>query len=189
MRVIAGKYKRKPLQTQIGNDITRPTTDRIKENLFNILSPELPNAIVLDLFSGSGALGIEALSRGAKKVYFVEKNPLSYSIIKNNLKNIGVPTENFVLVHSDVSAFLKNYNCSEKFDIIFADPPYASHWYATALNEINSSGAANKICTVIFEMAKVAQYSVNCNSEAWMKQDERHYGKTKLEFWIKREVV
>ena len=84
MRVIAGKARRLPLKTLPGAD-TRPTTDRIKETLFNILQPELLDCRFLDLFSGSGAIGIEALSRGARKAVFVEKNPKACACIRDNL--------------------------------------------------------------------------------------------------------
>lgn len=121
MRVIAGKARRLPLKAPVGLD-TRPTTDRIKETLFNMLAPELPGAVFLDLFAGSGAIGIEALSRNAKKAYFVEQNGAAYSCILENLKFTKM-IEQSVLLKQDVYSAL--YSISEKeVDIIYADPPY-----------------------------------------------------------------
>ena len=85
MRVIAGTARSLPLKTPEGAD-TRPTTDRIKETLFNILQPYLPDCVFIDLFSGSGGIGIEALSRGAKHAYFVENNPKAFACIQDNVK-------------------------------------------------------------------------------------------------------
>ena len=96
MRVIAGKAKSLPLKTLEG-DQTRPTTDRIKETLFNLLQPELPGCRFLDLFAGSGAIGIEALSRGASRAVFVEKNPRAVSIIRENLRFTHLEKEAEVL--------------------------------------------------------------------------------------------
>ena len=121
MRVIAGKARSLPLKAPVGLD-TRPTTDRIKETLFNILSPHLPDAVFVDLFAGSGAIGIEALSRNAKKAYFVEQNTAAYSCILENLKFTKL-MEQSILLKQDVYSGL--YTISEKeVDIIFADPPY-----------------------------------------------------------------
>ena len=121
MRVIAGKARSLPLKTPVGMD-TRPTTDRIKDTLFNILSPDIPDAVFMDLFSGSGGIGIEALSRGAKRAYFVEQNNAAASCISDNLKFTRL-MDQAVLLKQDVYSAL--YGISEKeADIIFADPPY-----------------------------------------------------------------
>lgn len=121
MRVIAGKARSLPLKTPKGED-TRPTTDRIKETLFNILMPNIPNAIFVDLFAGSGGIGIEALSRGAQKAYFIEQNGEAANCIVDNLKFTKL-TDQSVLMKQDVYSAL--YNIHEKeIDILFADPPY-----------------------------------------------------------------
>ncbi|WGL58865.1 16S rRNA (guanine(966)-N(2))-methyltransferase RsmD [Pigmentibacter sp. JX0631] len=185
MRVIAGKYKRRNLSTLTGSDITRPTADRVKESLFNIISDSIENSIVLDLFAGSGALGIEALSRGAKKAVFVEKNPQAFKIIQQNLHQLQIPSENFQLVNNDASLFLKNTIEKEKFDIIFIDPPYLSKWYENALQELDVANICNQFCTVIFEMPLLLKIQLQSNSQDWAKVDERKYGKTKIEIWQK----
>jgi 16S rRNA (guanine966-N2)-methyltransferase len=181
-RVIAGKYKRKLLSTPPGTEVTRPTTARVKENIFNIIQHEISNKIVLDLFSGSGALGIEALSRGAKKVFFVEENKDAITCIKKNLNNLNCELENFVVFQNKVTNFLENKNKqhSEKIDIIFADPPYHTKWYFSALNEIEASGLCNMNCMVVLEMPQDLEISEQKN---WTCQDSRKYGKTKIEIW------
>lgn len=122
MRVIAGKARRLPLKTLPGSD-TRPTTDRIKETLFNILQPEIPDCSFLDLFSGSGAIGIEALSRGAASAVFVEKNPKACSCIRENLTFTKL-AENGKLLAMDALQALRSLEGRQVFDCIFMDPPY-----------------------------------------------------------------
>ncbi|GBD94086.1 ribosomal RNA small subunit methyltransferase D [bacterium BMS3Abin05] len=124
MRVIAGRWGgiRLTFHAQKG---VRPTTDRVKETLFNILSDRVEGAQVLDLFAGTGSWGIEALSRGAKFVVFVEKSQRMVENIRENLQSVRC-TENFKIVIQDVHRFLKKCHCSEApFDLIFADPPYS----------------------------------------------------------------
>lgn len=122
MRVIAGSAKRLQLKTIEGLG-TRPTTDRIKETLFNMISPELADSRFLDLFSGSGAIGIEALSRGAKAAYFVENNQKAAACIRENLKHTKLE-DRAVLMKTDVLSALKRLEGDVPFDFIFMDPPY-----------------------------------------------------------------
>ncbi len=123
MRVIAGQWGgvRLIFHRQKG---VRPTTDRVKETLFNIISDRVEAARVLDLFAGTGSWGIEALSRGAKEAVFVEKSPRMIQNIRENLKKVRCG-ENFEIIVQDVRRFLEKPKISrERFDIIFADPPY-----------------------------------------------------------------
>ncbi|MDO5146743.1 MAG: 16S rRNA (guanine(966)-N(2))-methyltransferase RsmD, partial [Eubacteriales bacterium] len=123
MRVIAGKAKHLKLKTLEGQN-TRPTTDRIKETLFNMISFHVEDSRFLDLFSGSGAIGIEALSRGAKRAVFVENNRRAAACIRENLKHTHLE-ESSVLLTRDVSSALSYLGeQGESFDIIFMDPPY-----------------------------------------------------------------
>lgn len=122
MRVIAGSAKRLQLKTIEGLG-TRPTTDRIKETLFNMISPELADSRFLDLFSGSGAIGIEALSRGAKAAYFVENNQKAAACIRENLKHTRLE-DRAVLMKTDVLSALKRLEGDVPFDFISMDPPY-----------------------------------------------------------------
>ena len=124
MRVISGKFKGRKLQSPLG-DAVRPTTDRIKETLFNILSSKgvTGETLVLDLFAGSGAVGIEALSRGAEKTIFIDKSQESLKLVKYNLDHVGASESNYELYSVDYAFALKKLK-GKKFDFIFADPPY-----------------------------------------------------------------
>ena len=132
MRVITGKAKGVLLKTPDGM-LTRPTTDRVKEAMFSIIQFDLPTASVLDLFGGTGQLGIEALSRDAKKAVFVDENEAACRLIRENLKRTKLEEQGRV-VRSDYAVFLKS--CKEKFDIIFLDPPYAEVFLENSLKII-----------------------------------------------------
>lgn len=120
MRIISGKYKGNLVSFQATH--IRPTTDRVKESLFNILQGQIEGSRVLDLFSGTGSLGIEALSRGARDAVFVDANKKSADILRKNLQKLKVqePTQ---IIQKDVLSFLKTYD-GEPFDLIFSDPPF-----------------------------------------------------------------
>lgn len=122
MRVIAGSARRIPLKSLDGMD-TRPTTDRIKETLFNILAPCLYDSRFLDLFAGSGGIGIEALSRGAKEAVFVEKNPKAMQCIQENLQKTHLSSKGTTMA-MDVMTALYRLEGKKQFDYIFLDPPY-----------------------------------------------------------------
>jgi 16S rRNA (guanine(966)-N(2))-methyltransferase RsmD len=129
MRVITGKARGVQLKTPDGM-LTRPTTDRVKEALFSIIQFEIPTARVLDLFGGTGQLGIEALSRGAKSAVFVDQREDACRLIRENLKRTRLEQDGKV-VRSDYLDYLKR--CKETFDIIFLDPPYAEVFLENAL--------------------------------------------------------
>ncbi len=132
MRVITGKARGVQLKTPEGT-LTRPTTDRVKEALFSIIQFEIPGARVLDLFGGTGQLGIEALSRGAKKAVFVDGQDKACRLIRENLTRTKLLSDAQV-IRSDYLAYLDR--CREKFDIIFLDPPYAEVFLENALKRI-----------------------------------------------------
>jgi 16S rRNA (guanine966-N2)-methyltransferase len=128
MRVIAGKYRSRPLRSLPGLDL-RPTADRLRETLFNVLTAGDPAAlegsIWLDLFAGTGAVGIEALSRGARNVCFVESSARAAGLIRKNLESLKVPAEAFRIVQQDVLRALRNLKPEEAAaDFVFLDPPY-----------------------------------------------------------------
>lgn len=120
MRVIAGKMRGTNLENPKDRRV-RPTTDRIKEDLFNIIMPYIPNSLFLDLFSGSGAIGIEAISRGCKKSIFVDNNMDSFRLIKKNIKKTKC-IEQSTVIKKDAISFVNT--TKDKFDVIFLDPPY-----------------------------------------------------------------
>ena len=130
MRVITGTARGKRLVTVAGNDIVRPTGEKVKEALFSSIQFDIEGRRVLDLFAGSGQLGIEALSRGAESAVFVDCNDASIKAVKQNLSNTGL--EDRATVHkSDFSTFA--IRCTQKFDIAFLDPPYQAGVLETAV--------------------------------------------------------
>ena len=129
MRVITGKARGIQLKTPQGQQ-TRPTADRVKEAMFSIVHFDVPGARVLDLFGGTGQLGIEAISRGAKHCTFVDESDKACSLIRENLKRTHLESQAAV-IRSDYLSFLKN--CHETFDLILLDPPYAEVFLENAL--------------------------------------------------------
>src|SRR6516162_2006703 len=122
MRVIAGSFRSRTLQAPAGL-ATRPTSDRLRETLFNVLAPRIQGADFLDLYAGSGAVGIEALSRGAASVVFVERAPAAIRVLRANLDRLGL-SEGYRIVTGSVGAYLHNTQGSTQFDVVFLDPPY-----------------------------------------------------------------
>lgn len=135
MRVIAGTLRRRLLEAPAGL-ATRPTSDRLRETLFNVLAPRIEGARVLDLYAGSGAVGIEAVSRGAAKVFLVERAAPALKALRANLENLGL-RGNVRVEAGNVAAFLRrtrSQNSTMQFDVVFLDPPYdATEEYALAL--------------------------------------------------------
>jgi 16S rRNA (guanine966-N2)-methyltransferase len=139
MRVIAGTFRSRTLDAPAGLQ-TRPTSDRLRETLFNVLAPRIQEATFLDLYAGSGAVGLEALSRGAQRVVFVERAPVALKAMSLNLTRLGL-TQGFDIQSSSVSAYLRRArNKAEGFDIVFLDPPYdAAEEYAASLEQLGKA--------------------------------------------------
>lgn len=166
MRIISGKYKGLILKEYnvLG---TRPTMDRVKESLFAIIQNNLKDSIVLDLFTGSGSLGIEALSNYAKEAYFVDKNKVCIdNIKKNTIKIDGVKTYNMNYL-SALNLF-KDENI--KFDIVFLDPPYLDNLITPSINKLLELNLLNKDALIICEYTKE---KINTNLEIYK---EKKYG-------------
>jgi 16S rRNA (guanine966-N2)-methyltransferase len=123
MRVIAGQYRSRPLAAPRGSE-TRPTSDRLRETLFNVLAPRIEGSIFLDLFAGSGAVGIEALSRGAREVIFVEQADPAMKAIRANLASLGIRSGYGLEPRSALSAIRRLASQAKQADILFLDPPY-----------------------------------------------------------------
>lgn len=149
MRVIAGSARRTPLKTIEGMS-TRPTTDRIKETLFNMLQYDLADCCFLDLFAGSGAIGIEALSRGADTAVFVEPNDRALTCIRDNLKATRLENRGIVM-HCDALSALKRLEGKYRFDFIFMDPPYDQLLERRMLEYLADSRLIDKQSTIIIE--------------------------------------
>lgn len=157
MRVIAGSAKRMQLKTIEGLD-TRPTTDRIKETLFNMISEYLADSYFLDLFSGSGAIGIEALSRGATCAVFVEQNKKAMDCIKENLKYTKL-SDRAEVYETDVINALSRLEHKKTFDYIFMDPPYNQLQEKKVLEYLSSSELLSKDGIIIVEASLETDFS------------------------------
>ena len=149
MRVIAGIARSMPLKAAEG-DNTRPTTDRIKETLFNMLQSDIAGCRFLDLYSGSGAIGIEALSRGAKEAVLVENARQAIAVIKDNLTFTKL-AEHGKLLNMDVLQALRSLEGKGVFDIIFMDPPYNNELERQVLEYLKDSTVADKNTLIIVE--------------------------------------
>ena len=128
MRIIAGEYKGRNLKSPPSLDV-RPTSDRLRETLFNVIAPRIEDARFLDLCAGSGAVGIEALSRGASHATFVDRSRRSCTLIESNLKLCRVPEEQWDIYCSEAYEFLKQTD--EQWDIVYFDPPYKDDYVRT----------------------------------------------------------
>ncbi|MBQ0145621.1 MAG: 16S rRNA (guanine(966)-N(2))-methyltransferase RsmD [Lachnospiraceae bacterium] len=152
MRVIAGSARRLLLKTLPGND-TRPTTDKIKETLFNMINFDLPGSNFLDLFAGSGAIGIEALSRGSKKCVFIDNNAKATAVIRENLLHTGFESISDVITADVLSALRRMENSGILFDIVFMDPPYRCGLEDSVLNFLKTSKLIDGNSRIIVEMS------------------------------------
>ena len=158
MRVIAGKARSIPLKCLEGIH-TRPTTDRIKETLFNMISDQIPGCCFLDLFSGSGAIGIEALSRGASEAVFVEKNRAAVNVIRDNLSKTGLEADARVMQTDCRQAIALLEKEGRRFDIIFMDPPYDRQLEHDILEYLRKSSIADEDTLIITEASLKTPFS------------------------------
>ena len=179
MRVITGKARGVALKTPDGM-LTRPTTDRVKEALFSIIQFEIPGARVLDLFGGTGQLGIEALSRGAKSAVFVDEREDACKLIKENLRRTRLEQDARV-VRSDYLAYLSR--CTEKFDIILLDPPYAEVFLENALNKITEIDILQSGGIIVAE--RPLGKDLPWDFEGYTRSKDYKYGKTLLTLYRK----
>lgn len=150
MRVIAGEKRHLILKTLEGLSI-RPTTDKIKETLFNMIHFDIPDVNFLDLFAGSGAIGIEALSRGAKSATFVDNNELAIRVIKENLEHTKL-TDKATVIKGDASLTLENLSRKNiKYGIVFMDPPYDKGLYKPIFEKLSNSKLIDNDTIIILE--------------------------------------
>lgn len=156
MRVIAGEARSLQLVAPAG-DNTRPTTDRIKETLFNIIQCDFPGRVFVDLFAGSGGIGIEALSRGATKAYFIDTDKEAINCIEKNLKHTKLIDKSVVLKQDAVSAVL--FSIREEIGVLFADPPYGQGFDKNLLVNAAKSKAVTDDTLIIIEEQKDTDFS------------------------------
>ena len=183
MRVIAGKARRLILKTIEGQE-TRPTTDRIKETLFNMIDAQMPGCKFLDLFSGSGGIGIEALSRGAELAVLIEQNPKAAECIRKNLESTRL-ADDAIVMNCDVLSGLKRLEEKDHvFDVIFMDPPYHMEWEKRILEHLVLSSIINEHTMIIIEASLDTDFSY-LESMGFSIQKEKKY-KTNKHIFVKQ---
>lgn len=156
MRIIAGTARSLPLRAPEGLN-TRPTSDQIKETLFNMLQFDIPNAYFLDLFAGSGQMGLEALSRGSEYAVFVENNRKAVKCIEENIKFTKFDKQS-ALIPSDVISALYNLEGKYKFDIIFMDPPYEKELEKDVLMYLQTSSILKEDTIIVVEASVETEF-------------------------------
>lgn len=183
MRVIAGSAKSLPLKAPRQNT-TRPTTDRIKETLFNIIAPYIPGCRFLDLFSGSGGIGIEALSRGASEAVFVEQDRAALSVIRQNLRFTHLE-EHARVIGLDVLKAAASLKDEKAFDVIFMDPPYDHELERRVLEILQNSRCVHEDTLIIIEASAETDFSY-LESLGYQMMREKTYGTNRHVFVKKR---
>nr|WP_314278524.1 16S rRNA (guanine(966)-N(2))-methyltransferase RsmD [uncultured Peptostreptococcus sp.] len=179
MRVISGSARGLKLNTP-SDDKIRPTTDRVKESMFNIIQDLVYDSQVLDLFAGSGALGIEALSRGANRVVFSDKSPDSIKIVKSNIEKVKLSNKSLVLNYDFKRCLSKMGSENQKFDLVFVDPPYYKGLFEEVLATIRDNDILNKDGVVILEHDANTKIGHVDGLEVYK---EKKYGITMLTFY------
>ena len=183
IRVIAGSAKGRRLKLVTGNS-TRPIMDRVKEALFNIIGQEIVSSTFLDLFAGTGSVGIEALSRGAKQAIFVENNRNAIQTLKFNLE-VTQLKHNAIIRHVDVRVFLKKQPAATPFDYIYIAPPQYKDLWLETLNIIdaNPRWVSNNTTMIVQIDPTEFEHSIFKHFETY---DERRYGQTLLLFFARK---
>ena len=183
MRVIAGTARSLPLKTPEGMD-TRPTTDRIKETLFNMLQTYIPDCVFVDIFSGSGGIGIEALSRGARKAYFIENAPKAIACIEQNLAFTKF-TDRAIVLKQDACAGLSGI-FEKSVDVIFMDPPYNQEQEKRVLEQLSRMKYVTEDTLIVVEASLETDFSY-LNELGFTLQKEKKYKTNKHVFLYKSE--
>jgi 16S rRNA (guanine(966)-N(2))-methyltransferase RsmD len=187
LRIIAGTHKRREIKAPKGIK-TRPTSDRVKEGIFNTLREKIEGAVILDLFSGSGNLALESISRGSNFAYLVENDKNAYYTIMENVKKL------------DMSAKISSYNMSWgkfldiaekeniKFDLIFLDPPYYGKYYSEVIKKISSLDILNNNGVLIIETPEKMDLK-ELENEVFESVKESKYGDTKVFYFQKKRGI
>ena len=169
MRIVGGKYRHRIIVYPDDATHTRPTKDRVREAIFSAIG-DISNARVLDLYAGSGAMGIEALSRGASHCTFVDISPIAIKTIKENLNNLKIDNNEYeVIKNKDINAIESFKN---KFDLIILDPPYEEGQYELIVNLLKEKDLLNEHAIIVME----ANRSIKLENIDYIKNKEYHYG-------------
>ncbi len=173
LRIITGTAKGKKLKTLEG-EATRPTTEKIKEAVFSSIQFDIENRRVLDLFAGSGQMGLEAISRGAEAVMFIDSAREAIDVVKENARSVGFFDKSRFLV-SDWRNYIRKASCREKFDLVFVDPPYAMKCCTEAANKLAESGILAPGAIVVLESGEEEIDAQSLSAYTVIKST--HYGK------------
>ncbi len=184
MRIISGRARGTKLYTLEG-DSTRPTLDRVKESIFNIIQSDIKDSIFLDLFAGSGAIGLEAASRGAKKAILCDKSKEAMQIIKKNI--LKTHLENVVETYLLDFRALLNDKLNEKLDIVYIDPPYKSDFAIQAVNIILENNLITKDSLILIETDRKEEVEEKLKKVDVRIIDERKYGRAEI-FFLKMNI-
>jgi len=184
MRIIAGKYKGRRLSFVKSSEI-RPTMDRVKESIFNVLGGRLQGGYALDLFAGCGSLGLEALSRGVAKTVFVDSHPRAQKILKQNIESLRISPESVeVMGHSWQSALQRLKHQKEQFDLVFMDPPYSrASLIGNVLLRLMDSGILKFSSRVIIEHGTTAELEEFVSESNIYLEKCLKFGGTKVSFF------
>lgn len=185
MRIIAGLARGRKLMSPIGMDTTRPTLDRIKESMFNIIQNRVYGATVVDVFSGTGSLGLEAASRGAKECYLVDRDKTTFSFLQKNVENLRFG-ETCKCFNMDSYKALEEFAKRKiVFDLIFIDPPYLKNLIPPAVEIIEKEGLLEKDGLIVTKID--SQEDLYQGTENITLVDHRKYGNTTVCFYRYRE--
>ena len=179
MRIISGRYRGKNLR-EFNFETTKPTTDRVKESIFNLIQFDVADSVVLDLFAGTGALGIESISRGCKMVHFVDSNNKAISLIKENLKGIEGQYE---IINQSFENFLNT--TKTKYDIVFLDPPYKTEYGIKAIDMLVKNDLLNTNAIIIFETSEENKFDLNFEN---FKLNTKKYGSVVVHKLVKDAI-
>lgn len=172
MRIVGGKYRHRQIIYPNDMEHTRPTKDRIREAIFSAIG-DITDFIALDLYAGSGAMGLEAISRGAKKCAFVDVSNIAIKTIKDNISNLKINEEEYILIKDkDINALETFKNNNLKFDIIFLDPPYEQGNYQAIIDLLINNNLLKENYIIVIE----ANREVNLENIEYSKKRDYHYG-------------
>lgn len=176
MRIVAGRWRGRPLRAPRGFAV-RPTSDRVREAIFDILGAGVAGATVLDLFAGSGALGLEAISRGASRGVFVESEPAAFGCLRKNVDSLGA-AEAEILLLDYRQALRRLRGRSMRFDLVFLDPPYGKGLAGASAAGLSRAGLVGSGGTVVVEESVRAPD--DAFPEGWALSTDRRYGDTRV---------
>jgi len=193
MRIVTGKFKGREIISPPKSIELRPTSDRVREAIFDVIRFNIADSVFLDLFAGSGAIGIEAISEGARFAVFVEKNPVALRVIKKNIKMLGIENQTLI-IKQDVLNFIKSpfsfESFKEKFDFVFLDPPYASKLAGQTMQALVNFPFFKSDSIIIAEHSEVETLPEELKGTNSLKKfREKKYGKIAVSYYFIETII